>query len=72
MPVDYFNVYSYFMISMLNGERKSWAPWHHEGKNDTGIKKMVNVTGIDRHHSDIPHRHGNFEKKIVCVQIFQL
>lgn len=34
------------MLSNLNGQNhKSWIPWHHGGKNGTGILKKVNVVG---------------------------
>lgn len=33
------------MISNVNGQRKSWGPWHHEGKDESGIRKKVDVVG---------------------------
>ncbi len=33
------------MISNINGQRNSWAPWHHTGKNESGIKMKVEVVG---------------------------
>ncbi len=36
------------MLSNLNGQRKSWSPWHSEGKNDSGIKMRVNVAGGEK------------------------
>jgi hypothetical protein len=36
------------MISNLNGQRKSWGPWHHEGKDESGIRKLVDVAGGPR------------------------
>lgn len=36
-------------ISNLNGQNwVSWIPWHHDGKNGSGIKKMVNVIGGEK------------------------
>jgi hypothetical protein len=36
-------------ISNLNGRNhKSWMPRHHDGKNISGIKKMVNVVGGEK------------------------
>lgn len=33
------------MISNLNGLRKSWGPWHHDGKEGSGIRKLVDIVG---------------------------
>ncbi len=33
------------MISNVSGQRKSWGPWHHEGKDESGIRRKVNAEG---------------------------
>jgi len=36
-------------ISNLKGQNyTSWVPWHHESKNKSGIKKMVDVVGGEK------------------------
>lgn len=32
-------------LSNLNGKWQGWIPWHAEGKNESGIKKAVDVVG---------------------------